>query len=1057
MNKAISKTIVCATCGHPNNISCSEGQSTYQCECCERIHSIPKDEEKYSTLYDRATSLRLNNCFDQAIDTYNMILDQDDTNEEAHFWIAMCRYGVNYVKDEDGIYHPTCWYYHEKPILADYDYRRALSLSSPINAEIYRAKAEEIHRIQRKIGRIIQTEKAYDAFICFKETDDTTRRKTPDSDKAEELYEALTDKGYRVFYAPRTFQSVLVEEYEPYIYAALYSAKTMYIVSSSREYAESKWVKNEWQRFIEFKKNNPEKVLRVLLLGMSPDDLPAELVNYQAYDLSRLGVFEKLCIELDAITQHKTDIEPQRHQPDHPSNPVDISHAALERGYNFLNTEEFDGAYEYFNKALNTNAKLPDAYWGLLLAEHQCRDNDALIALGVCIDNESNYRFALQYADNSARKEYQHIAQMTLCMEQVYIMAQICNNDMYRASLRAENYCSSGLCDKNIFEIYKSLDKNADFSEINAMTAKMLESLLKSFTTDACFIELDNKFNLMDAINSVYLDRLFEQILAYGEQGKNVPEQSLELLASIKDLASIWTQNDGERCLTLVENLKNQSIYTDDVPTLEWTKFAFDCYDQAAALGADQNKCLTAKQDFFELVLKKADSADRLIFLSEEYPNDWRVYWKFVQPIMKDYDPEEDLSPNQMPYIIKGLNMSVETYFENPETSSKVMEEAINNQEERIRYCEKIPEQLQTKAGRYLEQAFACAGEKQTELQNEWNTYIQGVNACCDRKLQLFRTDLEQVKNIALDCQTQYLKHENKLDKSAKRNGITCSILSLLLLILPACIVFYAWQNMRNPERLSPYPILGYTTAAVVLSFIGGAISGRVQLYLRKLANNKRNNKEITKKIPLIAAILTGIVTAGSISLFIYTAVRFNTANDWKTADAKANGPTAAPTLVTVNPVSVMDAEASSELTVNKYTYFIAYSYDGDVNTSWQDGVPRNGSGEVLTYYFDQPRYIVGVDIINGRVDIEKNYYDNNRIERLVVYYVLDGVVRSNAVVDLDDVYNMEPVYYELTDGVFNEAYYCDSIQIEIESVYEGEKFNDLCLTEIQFYEGIYE
>lgn len=172
---------------------------------------------------------------------------------------------------------------------------------------------------------------------------------------------------------------------------------------------------------------------------------------------------------------------------------------------------------------------------------------------------------------------------------------------------------------------------------------------------------------------------------------------------------------------------------------------------------------------------------------------------------------------------------------------------------------------------------------------------------------------------------------------------------------------------------------------------------------------------------------------------------------------ASTEAPPAKPVLVGKNPVSVRDAVASSELTVNNYTYFVTYSYDGDVNTSWQEGSPENGVGEVLTYYFDQPRCIVGVDIINGRVDTEKNYYDNNRIERLVVYYFLDGVVKKNEVVDLDDVYNMEPVYRELTDGIFDEAYYCDSIQVEIKSVYEGVKFNDLCLTEILFYEGIYE
>lgn len=742
---------------------------------------------------------------------------------------------------------------------------------------------------------------------------------------------------------------------------------------------------------------------------------------------------------------------------------MDIIISTLERGYNFLSTGEFERACEYFNKALDANAKLPDVYWGLLLAEHQCRNNDELIALGVCIDNEPNYRYAVRYADDAAKKEYQHIAQMTLCMEQVYILALICNNDLYRASLRTENYCSSGLCDSKIIEVHESFDKKDFFSEMNAVKAKALESLLKIFTRDVCFIELNQKFHLFDAIEEEYyacLNRILEQILVYGEQKKNTPEQSLNFLTSIKELAAVWTKNVGERYLTLAENLKTQDIYTDDTSVSEWTKFAFDCYDKAASLSVDQDKCLAAKRDFFELALKKAESIGRLDFLSKEYPNDWQVYWKYVQLIMNDNDPEEELSPRQMPYVVKVFDMTAETFINDFQNSSKTIEDAIDRQEKRILYCDKLPEKLRAKAGHNLKKALECAGDQAVELNKEWDDYIKRVKACCDETGQLFRKDLEQMQDMAHDLQSRHLKYENKRNRLARGKGITCSILSLPL-IFPAYAVLFAWRNLLTPERLLHYSGFWYTAAVAALCLASGVISVKIQCFLRKIACNERNDIEITKKLPFAAAILTGIVTAGSILLLIEMAINFNASNDLKTADADPKGPSTATstttTLVTVNPVSVVNAEASSELTGNKHTYFATYSYDGDVNTCWQDGVPGNGSGEVLTYYFDQPRCIVGVDIINGRVDIEEKYYDNNRIERLVVHYLLDGVVKGNAVVDLDDVYNMEPVYYELTDGVFNEAYYCDSIQVEIESVYEGEKYNDLCLTEIHFYEGIYE
>lgn len=238
-------------------------------------------------------------------------------------------------------------------------------------------------------------------------------------------------------------------------------------------------------------------------------------------------------------------------------------------------------------------------------------------------------------------------------------------------------------------------------------------------------------------------------------------------------------------------------------------------------------------------------------------------------------------------------------------------------------------------------------------------------------------------------------------------------------------------------------------------------LDGKARALQDIVKQSEKLHKKIGKIMPVLLAAVLVFVAYGQEHWGVVDTLRHIEFGGEKEPDdsgsANMEEPPSKPILVGKNPVSVTDATASSELTVGKYTYSVAYSYDGDVNTCWQDGVPRNGSGESLTYYFDQPRCIVGVDIINGRVDIEEEYYDNNRIERLVVYYLLDGVVKGNAVVDFDDVYNMEPVYYELTNGVFDEVYYCDSIQVEIESVYEGEKYNDLCLTEIQFYEGIYE
>jgi len=68
-------------------------------------------------------------------------------------------------------------------------------------------------------------------------------RRTPDSVLANDLYHELTQEGYKVFFSRITLEDKLGYEYEPYIFAALNSAKVMVVLGTRSEYFESAWVK----------------------------------------------------------------------------------------------------------------------------------------------------------------------------------------------------------------------------------------------------------------------------------------------------------------------------------------------------------------------------------------------------------------------------------------------------------------------------------------------------------------------------------------------------------------------------------------------------------------------------------------------------------------------------------------------------------------------------------------------------------------------------------------------------------------------------------------------
>ena len=57
------------------------------------------------------------------------------------------------------------------------------------------------------------------------------------------------------------FTAKLGQEYEPYIFAALNSAKIMLAFGTDYEYFNAVWVKNEWSRFLKLMAKDKEKHL----------------------------------------------------------------------------------------------------------------------------------------------------------------------------------------------------------------------------------------------------------------------------------------------------------------------------------------------------------------------------------------------------------------------------------------------------------------------------------------------------------------------------------------------------------------------------------------------------------------------------------------------------------------------------------------------------------------------------------------------------------------------------------------------------------------------------
>ena len=107
---------------------------------------------------------------------------------------------------------------------------------------------------------------------------------------ANDLYHQLTQEGFKVFFARITLEDKLGTAYEPYIFAALNSAKVMVVLGTKPEYFNAVWVKNEWSRYLALVKNSGgKKMLIPAYKDMDPYDLPEEFSHLQAQDMGKLG------------------------------------------------------------------------------------------------------------------------------------------------------------------------------------------------------------------------------------------------------------------------------------------------------------------------------------------------------------------------------------------------------------------------------------------------------------------------------------------------------------------------------------------------------------------------------------------------------------------------------------------------------------------------------------------------------------------------------------------------------------------------------------------------
>ena len=362
--------IRCKMCG--GDLEIDPDVTVCECEYCGSKQTIPTaDNEKKMKLFDRANRLRLNCEFDKAATVYESIVSEFPEEAEGYWGNLLCTYGIEYVDDPaTGNKIPTCHRSSFTCFLDEEDFEQVMENADAVSRSVYREQAKQIEEIRKGIIEVSGKEQPYDIFICYKETAEDGQR-TIDSVLAQDVYDALAAKGYRVFFSRISLEDKLGTEYEPYIFAALNSAKVMLAFGTSYDYYNAIWVKNEWSRYLKLMAEDKSKHLIPCYKDIDAYDIPKEFRSLQAQDLGKVGAVQDLIRGIDKLLgkTEKTDGNGAQTMIQQVISGGPNVDALLKRGYDSLEDGAFDEAKTFFNDALNSNAQSAEAYLGLFMAE----------------------------------------------------------------------------------------------------------------------------------------------------------------------------------------------------------------------------------------------------------------------------------------------------------------------------------------------------------------------------------------------------------------------------------------------------------------------------------------------------------------------------------------------------------------------------------------------------------------------------------------------------------------------------------------------------------------
>lgn len=295
----------CKTCGEPLNLS-NAHDGTIKCAICDSVFTLPKESASQKVLdflsqgeHDLDTGK-----FDDAYSAFAKAAELDPTEPEAYWGMALADFKVQYLKDEvNNRLQPICCAVTDRKFIGNDNFMRALMNGTPSQMFEYKRKAAEIEYINGEFYKLRESGIDYDCFICVKVTDDNGGN-TVDRTYADNIYEALRRKGYTPFFSERELFNVTGADYEARILYALHSSECMLVVCSDEKYLQTKWVKNEYRRFLQLVNDSEKESDSIALVFADKpiEKLPGKNGRIQGINIKSFDAIDKITDFVEAHT-----------------------------------------------------------------------------------------------------------------------------------------------------------------------------------------------------------------------------------------------------------------------------------------------------------------------------------------------------------------------------------------------------------------------------------------------------------------------------------------------------------------------------------------------------------------------------------------------------------------------------------------------------------------------------------------------------------------------------------------------------------------------------------